>query len=171
MLSGIGCANDLSSAGIHVIHDLPGVGSNLQDHIDIFSIYNLFGPDSFDRYKSKTMQLWASLQWLLFRSGPVTTNFVESGAFWYADPSELAPDIQFHLLGVSGLEPQARATADHGVTLNCIHLRPRSRGWVKLVSSDPLAAPEINPRYWSDSYDLEIGLQCAEKGREKIENV
>ncbi len=166
MLSGIGRAEDLSSVGINTIHELSGVGRNLQDHIDIFSIYNLFGPDSLDRYKSKTMQFWAGLQWYLFRSGPVTTNFVESGAFWYADYSESAPDIQFHLLAISGLEPQAKATGNHGVTLNCIHLRPRSRGWVKLVSSDPSVAPEINPNYWSDSYDMEMGLRCAEKGRQ-----
>ena len=84
MLSGIGDADHLKSVGVDLVHHLPGVGSNLNDHFGIDIVAELSGHTSLDKYQAHWM-LWAGAQYLLFNSGPVTSNVVEGGAFWYAD--------------------------------------------------------------------------------------
>ena len=68
-----------------VVHDLPGVGRNLQDHIDVYTINELSGRHSYDHYRQFGRQLWAGAQWKLLGSGPATSNLAEGGAFWWAD--------------------------------------------------------------------------------------
>lgn len=98
MLSGIGPSAHLKDHGIPVVADLPGVGSNLSDHYGIDIVYELKNPISLDRYNKAHMMMWAGLQYLLFKSGPVTSNVVEGGAFWHSDRQESVPDLQFHFL-------------------------------------------------------------------------
>ncbi len=78
--------------------------------------------------------VWAGLQYLLFRSGPVASSLFETGGFWYADPAARSPDIQFHLGLGSGIEAGVAKLKNAGVTLNTAYLRPRSRGTVRLAS-------------------------------------
>jgi choline dehydrogenase len=167
MLSGIGPADELRAVGVAPVHDLPGVGKNLQDHIDVYSIHELNGPLSYDKHTRPHKMLWAGLQYLATRSGPVTSNLAEAGGFWWADRDEAAPDIQFHFLPGAGLEAGVPPIAGgYGCTLNSCHARPRSRGWVRLRSADPMAAPEIDPNYWAEPYDLEMSLRGLELTRE-----
>ena len=87
MLSGIGPADHLKSVGIEPVHDLPGVGSNLQDHLDLFVIAECSGDFTYDNYAKLHRSAWAGLQYLLFRKGPVASSLFETGGFWYADPT------------------------------------------------------------------------------------
>ena len=128
MLSGIGPADHLKSVGITPVHDLPGVGSNLQDHLDLFVIAECSGDFTYDNYAKLHRSAWAGLQYLLFRKGPVASSLFETGGFWYADPTAASPDIQFHLGLGSGIEAGVEKLKNPGVTLNSAFLRPRSRG-------------------------------------------
>lgn len=166
MLSGIGPADHLSEVGVKVTHDLPGVGANLQDHIDLCAIAECTGRHSYDGLDRWDRSLWAGLQYLLFRSGPVTASLFETGGFWFADPSDPVPDIQFHLGQGSGIEKGIARLNGHGITLNSAYLRPKSRGTVRLASADPKAAPLIDPNYWDDPHDLEMSLRGLEMARE-----
>jgi choline dehydrogenase-like flavoprotein len=85
MQSGIGPAGHLESVGVPVAHNLPGVGSNLQDHLDLFVIAECTGDHTYDKFNSPHNAAWAGLQYLLFKKGPVASSLFETGGFWYAD--------------------------------------------------------------------------------------
>lgn len=165
-LSGIGPANALAAAGVPVVHDLPGVGANMQDHLDLYAICECTGDHTYDRVAQPHRTVWAGLQYLLFKTGPVTSTLFETGGFWYADSAARSPDIQFHLGLGSGIEAGVAAMRNPGVTLNSAFLRPRSRGTVRLASADPAAAPLIDPNYWSDPYDWKCSLKGLELARD-----
>ncbi len=159
MLSGIGPADHLASVGIRAVFDQPGVGSNLQDHVDLFVIAECTGDHTYDRFAKPHLSALAGLQYLLTRRGPVASSLFETGGFWYADPAARSPDIQLHLGLGSGIEAGVARMPHGGVTLNSAYLRPRSRGTVRLASADPLAAPLIDPNYWAYPYDREMSLR------------
>jgi choline dehydrogenase-like flavoprotein len=159
MLSGIGPADHLRSVGIEVVLDHAGVGSNLQDHFDIFVISEVTGPHTYDRYQKPLWSVLAGVQYLATKRGPVASSLFETGGFWYADPNARSPDIQFHLGLGSGIEAGVAAMPNGGVTLNSALMRPRSRGTVRLASADPRVAPLIDPNYWADPYDREMAIR------------
>ncbi|MGO4567190.1 GMC family oxidoreductase [Rhizobium sp. 2YAF20] len=164
--SGIGPADHLSSVGVKVLHDLPGVGSNMQDHLDLFVIAECTGDHTYDGVAKLHRTLWAGLEYVLFRTGPVASSLFETGGFWYADPEARSPDIQFHLGLGSGIEAGVEKLKNAGVTLNSAYLHPRSRGTVRLASSDPAGAPLIDPNYWSDPHDRAMSLEGLKIARE-----
>src|SRR6185436_5987749 len=146
LLSGIGPAAHLDTVGVSVVHDLPEVGKNLHDHFGIDIVYELNGPHSFDKYAKPHWMLWAGLEYMLFGKGPVASNIVEGGAFWYADKAAATPDLQFHFLVGAGVEAGVpKIASGSGVTLNSYTLRPRARGSVRLASSDPSQLPIVDP--------------------------
>ncbi len=165
-LSGIGPADHLRDLGIPVVFDQPNVGANLQDHVDLFVIAECSGPHTYDRFAKPHLSAWAALQYLLTRKGPVASSLFETGGFWYADPNARSPDIQLHLGLGSGIEAGVAAMPQGGVTLNSAHLRPRSRGTVRLASADPLAAPLIDPNYWADPHDREMSIRGLKLARD-----
>src|SRR5208282_4995589 len=146
-LSGIGPADALRKVGVAVVHDLPAVGANLQDHLDLYVIAECTGDHTYDRVARLDRTIWAGIQYILFKTGPVTSTLFETGGFWYADTTARSPDIQFHLGLGSGIEAGVAQMRNPGVTLNSAFLRPRSRGTVRLASPDPAAAPLIDPNY------------------------
>jgi len=164
--SGIGPADHLKEAGVSVKHDLPGVGENMQDHLDLFVIAECTGDHTYDGVAKLHRTLGAGLQYILLRSGPVASSLFETGGFWYADPDARSPDIQFHLGLGSGIEAGVEKLKNAGVTLNSAYLHPRSRGTVQLASSDPAAAPLIDPNYWSDPHDRKMSLEGLKIARE-----
>jgi choline dehydrogenase-like flavoprotein len=166
MQSGIGPADHLRQTGVPVKHDLAGVGSNLQDHLDLFVICECTGDHTYDNVAKLHRTLWAGLEYVLFRSGPVASSLFETGGFWYADPDARSPDIQFHLGLGSGIEAGVAKLKNAGVTLNSAYLHPRSRGTVRLASSDPSAAPLIDPNYWSDPHDRKMSIEGLKLARE-----
>jgi choline dehydrogenase-like flavoprotein len=166
MLSGIGPADHLRALGLGVVLDQPGVGSDLQDHVDLFVIAECTGPHTYDRFAKPHLSALAGLQYLLTRRGPVASSLFETGGFWYADPAARSPDIQLHLGLGSGIEAGVAAMPNGGVTLNSAYLRPRSRGTVRLASADPGTAPLIDPNYWEDPYDREMSIRGLKLARE-----
>lgn len=164
--SGIGPADHLEQMGVAVKHDLPGVGENLQDHLDLFVIAECTGDHTYDGVAKLHRTLGAGLQYILLRSGPVASSLFETGGFWYADPDARSPDIQFHLGLGSGIEAGVEKLKNAGVTLNSAYLHPRSRGTVRLASNDPASAPLIDPNYWSDPHDREMSLEGLKIARE-----
>lgn len=166
MQSGIGPADHLRHTGVPVKHDLAGVGANLQDHLDLFVICECTGDHTYDNVAKLHRTLWAGLEYVLFRSGPVASSLFETGGFWYADPDARSPDIQFHLGLGSGIEAGVAKLKNAGVTLNSAYLHPRSRGTVRLASSDPSAAPLIDPNYWSDPHDRKMSIEGLKLARE-----
>ncbi|KQS69888.1 alanine-phosphoribitol ligase [Rhizobium sp. Leaf371] len=167
--SGIGPADHLTSVGVPVAHDLPGVGGNLQDHLDLFVIAECTGDHTYDGVAKLHRTLWAGLEYVLFRSGPVASSLFETGGFWYADPNARSPDIQFHLGLGSGIEAGVEKLKNAGVTLNSAYLHPRSRGTVRLSASESAAAPLIDPNYWSDPHDRKMSLEGLRIAREIFE--
>lgn len=164
--SGIGPAEHLKNAGVPVVHNLPGVGENLQDHLDLFVISECTGDHTYDGVAKLHRTLWAGLQYVMFRSGPVASSLFETGGFWYADAEARSPDIQFHLGLGSGIEAGVERLKNAGVTLNSAYLHPRSRGTVRLRSEDPTAAPLIDPNYWSDPHDRKMSIEGLKLARE-----
>jgi choline dehydrogenase-like flavoprotein len=166
MQSGIGPADHLRSVGVTIRHDLPGVGSNLQDHLDLFVIAECTGDHTYDKVAKWYRTIGAGLQYMLFKAGPVASSLFETGGFWYADPNAKAPDIQFHLGLGSGIEAGVARMKNPGVTLNSAYLRPLSRGTVRLASSDPNDAPLIDPNYWSEPHDCKMSIEGLKIARE-----
>lgn len=158
-LSGIGPADALNPLGIDVVFDQPNVGANLQDHLDLYAICEVTGPHTYDRFAKLHLSALAGLQYMFTRKGPVASSLFETGGFWYADENARSPDIQMHLGLGTGIEAGVEAMPNGGVTLNACHLRPRSRGSVRLQSADPADMPLINPNYLSDSYDREMSIK------------
>ena len=166
MLSGVGEAEHLHGLGLPVVLDQPGVGANLQDHLDLFTIGECTGPHTYDRYARPLWSALAGVRYALTRSGPVASSLFETGGFWFADKAARSPDIQFHLGLGSGIEAGVAAMPDGGVTINSAYLRPRSRGTVRLASADPRAAPLIDPNYWADPHDRAMSLEGLRMVRE-----
>ena len=166
MLSGIGPADHLRSVGVEVRHDLPGVGQNLQDHLDLCVLAECSGRHSYDGMDRLPRSALAAAQYYLFGTGPVTSSLFETGAFWYASEASPLPDAQFHLGQGSGIEKGIVSLDKAGITLNSAYMRPRSRGEVRLASADPRDAPLIDPNYWADTHDREMSLNALEISRE-----
>jgi choline dehydrogenase-like flavoprotein len=161
MLSGVGPAAHLRDNGVAVVHDLPGVGENLNDHFGIDIVAELNGHDSLDRYNRLHWMLWAGLEYMVFKSGPVTSNVVEGGAFWYADKAAAVPDLQFHFLAGAGAEEGVPGVpkGSSGVTLNSYTLRPKARGTVRLRSSNPADLPLVDPNFLGHPDDLKTSAE------------
>ncbi|MFZ0098809.1 MAG: GMC family oxidoreductase N-terminal domain-containing protein, partial [Gemmobacter sp.] len=170
MLSGIGPADHLRAHGIEVVQDLAGVGQNLNDHFGIDIVAELKGHDSLDKYNRPHWAVWAGLQYVLFNSGPVTSNVVEGGAFWYANGagSVPTPDLQFHFLAGAGAEAGVPGVTKgaSGVTLNSYTLRPKARGSVTLRSADPRDNPVVDPNFLGHPDDLRISVEGVKISRE-----
>lgn len=160
MLSGVGPAGHLKENGVEVVHDLPGVGENLNDHFGVDIVAELNGPHSLDKYGKPHWMLWAGIEYVLFKSGPVTSNVVEGGAFWRADQSAPVPDLQFHFLAGAGAEEGVPSVpSGSGITLNSYTLRPKSRGTVRLRSSDPADLPIVDPNFMAEEYDRKTSAE------------
>lgn len=167
LLSGMGPADELAALGIDVVADLPEVGRNLHDHFGIDIVYELKGPDSLDKYNKLHWMAWAGLEYALFRKGPVASNIVEGGAFWYADKAAPTPDLQFHFLVGAGVEEGVpKIGSGSGVTLNSYTLRPLARGSVRLRSADPADMPVVDPNFLGHEYDLKTSTEGVRISRE-----
>ncbi len=160
MASGIGPAAHLQSLGIPVVFDSPNVGANLQDHLDHIINHRVTGTDAAELFglslAGGAKLLRAISHWRQQRSGQLTSNFAEAGAFIKSSPDLDRPDLQLHFV-VAMVDDHARKNhLGHGMSCHTCVLRPHSRGYVRLQSADTREALTINPQFLSDERDLEL---------------
>jgi choline dehydrogenase len=153
-LSGIGPAALLSRHGIAVVHDAPGVGENLQDHLQIRVICESTRPTTNDQLNSWIGQAKLGLQWLMFRTGPLAVGINQGGCFMRALPAQAnTPDIQFHVATLSADMAGGKVHPFSGFTMSTCQLRPESRGHIRIRSTDPFEPPEMQPNYLATDLD------------------
>ena len=170
LLSGIGPEEELRAHGIEPRHVLPGVGRNLQDHLDFILAYR---SDVIDMYgiglRGGVHLFREALKWRRDGASMIASPFAEGGAFLKTDPSLARPDVQLHFV-VAVVDNHARRLhLGHGYSCHVTALRPFSRGEVGLASADPLAAPRIDPRFLSDPRDLATTIAGAKMTRAILE--
>ena len=156
-LSGIGPGAVLQPAGIDVRHDLPGVGENLQDHIGARMIYRCVdGTMTMNEiYHNWLRRLYAGAEWILAGKGPLMTGAGPIGLFVKTRPELDSPDVQYQFLAGSMPKIGDPMHRFPGCSLTAIPCRPESRGWLRIVSPDPAAAPAMQPNYLSARADRE----------------
>lgn len=153
MLSGIGPADHMRSLGIKPVHHLPGVGENLQDHLDCAVRFEASQPTTLTPYMGLLKGGMAGARYILKGDGPAASQAVEAGAFWGPDRSSPLPEWQAHFANVLRNPPPGERIA-HGFAVRVCQLRPQSRGTVRLRSGDPAIPPAIDPRLGSEHADL-----------------
>ena len=160
-LSGIGPGAVLQAHGIEPRHDLPGVGENLQDHLQVRCAYKVDGVKTLnERANSLIGKLGIGLEYLLFQRGPMTMAPSQLGAFAKSDPSYDTPNLQYH---VQPLTLDAFGEPLHpfpAFTASVCNLRPESRGTIHIKSPDPYAAPAIRPNYLSAERDKQVAAEA-----------
>ncbi len=163
LLSGVGPAEELRAVGLGVLHDLPGVGRNLQDHLLMVVGFRSKRPGTLD----DAATLGNLLRWRLFRSGPLTSNIAEAGGFVrFRDPTW--PDVQFLFGPAEYIEHGFVRRAGRGFGTAACVLRPRSRGRIRLRSADPTAPPIIEANYLAEPEDLALMVEGAKLGHELL---
>jgi choline dehydrogenase-like flavoprotein len=158
LLSGIGPADEVAAREIEVVLDLPGVGRNLQDHVQIGGIWTTEEPVSLILgAEAEQQEAFAERG-----EGPLTSNVAESGGFWRSDPDLPAPDLQFHCAPVMFVDEGLGDPVAHGLSFGVCLLTPRSVGAVSLRSADPAAKPAIRHNFYGEAEDVErikVGLR------------
>lgn len=158
MLSGIGPAKELERLGIKVIHDSPGVGKNLRDHLAVRLGCEINEPLSFPAQPAAAKAA-AMAEYTNTRTGPMASNFLEAGAFATVIENENWPSLQlFFVPAMPSLYPEAGSNLRHGMTFVCSVNRPDSHGQVTLASANPLDRPIINPNYLSAPEDMQVAV-------------
>ena len=160
-LSGIGPAALLRDHGIDVAHDLPGVGENLQDHLQIRAVYKVQNAKTLDeRANSLIGKAGMGLEYLLFKRGPMTMAPSQLGVFTKSDDSRETPNLQYHVQPLSLDRFGEPLHAFPAITASVCNLRPDSRGHIRIKSPDPRAKPSIQPNYLSAESDRQIAANA-----------
>ncbi len=163
-LSGIGDSDHLKSLGIPVVSALPGVGENMQDHLEVYIQYSCKEPVSMQPYLAKWRAPFIGLQWL-FRRGPAATNHFEAGAFLKSNPEEAYPNLMFHFLPIAIRYDGTSPTNDHGYQVHVGPMYSDSKGSVKITSTDPRKKPAIQFNYLSTERDRREWIEAVRTAR------
>ncbi|MBA8830660.1 GMC family oxidoreductase (plasmid) [Rhizobium leguminosarum] len=169
-LSGVGRPDVLSAAGLDVVHELPGVGENLQDHLQIRTVFRIEGAKTLNQlYHNLFTRAGMGLEYMLRRSGPLSMAPSQLGIFAKSDPAVATADLEYHVqpLSTDRLgEPLHKYPA---VTVSVCNLRPESRGTVHVSGPDPSVAPEIRPNYLSTVGDRLLATKSVRHARRLME--
>jgi len=152
-LSGVGPGSELRGHGITVVRHLPGVGENLQDHLELYLQMASSRPVTLYSAQSRLAKAAIALRWILFRNGLGATNHFESGGFVRSRAGIRYPDIQYHFLPLAISYDGSALVAEHGFQMHVGPMRPKSRGFVRLRSTDPREQPQIRFNYLSHADD------------------
>ena len=166
MLSGIGPAGQLQEHGIAVVHDLPGVGANLQDHLELYIQQACTRPITLYSATGLLSKALIGVRWIAFKSGLGATNHFESGGFIRSRPGVRWPDIQFHFLPMAASYDMQERVRCHGYQAHAGPMRSKSRGTVRLASADPREPPQVRFNYMSDPDDWTEMRACVRLTRE-----
>lgn len=163
MLSGIGPADHLRHHGIDVVQDLPGVGQNLQDHLETYVQHACLQPITlYPVTKNPLRQLLVGIEWTFLGTGPGASNHFEAGGFIRSKAGVEHPDLQYHFLPIAASYDGSSAQEGHGFQAHVGPMRPTSRGYVKLKSKDPRQHPEILFNYMQtegDRQEMRAGIR------------
>jgi len=157
-VSGIGDSGLLAAAGVDTLHHLPGVGKNLQDHLQIRLVYKTSERTLNDELNNPLKKLKVGLQYFLNRSGPLTLAASQVAIFTRSSASVSRPDIQFHMQPLSADKPGEGVHPFSAFTASVCQLRPHSRGEVHIKSPRPMEYPSIQPNYLSDPRDCQVAI-------------
>lgn len=165
-LSGVGPAALLQKMGIPIILDVPGVGENLQDHLQLRLLYKVKKPiTTNDDLNSIFRRMKIGLKWLLYRRGPLAIGINQGGLFTRLFPEAGTPDIQFHFATLSADLAGAKPHPWSGCTFSVCQLRPESRGTVRITSRDPRSPPAMQANYLSTELDCRYAIASVRYAR------
>ena len=164
-LSGIGDEQHLKELGINVIHNNPAVGKNLQDHLQVRMVFKTNTRTLNDELNTWWKKALIGLQYMLFRTGPLTLSASQVYAFTNTSLDGSRPNIQFHMQPLSADKPGDGVHPFSAFTMSICNLRPESRGEVKINSSDPTQLPKIIPNYLSTNSDKKIAIDSIKVAR------
>lgn len=167
-LSGIGSKPVLEAAGIECLHDLPGVGENLQDHLEFYFQFKCKEPITLNGELDAWSKFKIGLRWILTKKGLGATNHFESCGFIRSKPGVEWPDLQYHFLPAAMRYDGKEAFAGHGFQVHIGHNKPKSRGSVKVISNSPEVAPQIRFNYLQHQDDIQGFRDCVTLTREII---
>ena len=159
-LSGIGPGSLLQSLGIEVVKDLAGVGANLQDHLQIRTVYEVNVPTLNEEINSLFGRMMIGMQYVFARAGPMSMGASQVCIFARSNDHVETPDIQYHFQPLSADKPGIEMHPFPGVTLSVCQLRPESRGRIEIISPDPKAYPAIHPNYLSAERDCQTAIDA-----------
>jgi choline dehydrogenase len=165
-LSGVGPAPELSRHGIPVLHDLPGVGENLQDHLEFYFQMASTQPVTLYSHTSAFRKALIGMRWLLTKDGLGASNHFETGGFIRSRAGIRYPDIQYHFLPMAVSYDGSSLAQEHGFQAHVGPMRSQSRGWVRLASPDPNEKPKVFFNYLSLPQDREEMRACVRLTRE-----
>jgi choline dehydrogenase len=152
-LSGVGNAAELEPYGIDVVHHLPGVGENLQDHLEVYVQYACKQPVSMQPYLKWRYRPWIGFQWLFLRKGPGATNHFEAGGFARSNEDVEYPNLMFHFLPIAVRYDGSAPSGGHGYQVHVGPMYSDARGTVKITSANPWAYPALRFNYLSTAQD------------------
>jgi choline dehydrogenase len=152
-LSGVGNAHELEALGIDVVHDLPGVGENLQDHLEVYVQYACRQPVSLQPALKLRNRPWIGFQWLFLRRGPGASNHFEAGGFVRSNDEMAYPNLMFHFLPLAIRYDGSQPEGGHGYQVHVGPMYSDARGSVKIASADPRAKPALRFNYLSTGQD------------------
>ena len=164
-LSGVGNAQELRALGIDVVHDLPGVGENLQDHLEVYVQHAATQPVSVAPAYKWRNRPWVGLRWLLFRSGPGATNHFEGGGFIRSNDDVEYPNLMFHFLPIAIRYDGSQPAGGHGYQVHIGPMTSDARGWLKLKSRDPRVHPAMQFNYLSTEQDRREWVEAIRHAR------
>ena len=171
MLSGIGPGQHLTDKGLPVVLDLPGVGGNLQDHLQLRTVYRTHKPITLnDQARNPIEKIKMGLEFMFTRSGPLTMGASQVAIFTRTRPELETPDIQYHVQPWSADSPGEGTHRFSAFTLSVCQLRLESRGQIRLASNDPTAHPVITPNYLATEVDRRTAIDSLKLTRRMVES-
>ncbi|GIH21863.1 choline dehydrogenase [Acrocarpospora phusangensis] len=168
-LSGVGNADELREAGVTPVHHLPGVGENLQDHLEVYIQHGCGQPVSMQPYLKYRHRPWIGAQWLFLRSGPGATNHFEAGGFVRSNDEVAYPNLMFHFLPLAVRYDGSAPAGGHGYQVHVGPMYSDARGSVKIRSNDPRRHPALRFNYLSTEQDRREWVEAVRVARSILE--
>jgi choline dehydrogenase len=167
-LSGVGNAAELRALGIDVVADLPGVGENLQDHLEVYVQYACTQPVSMQPYLKWRHRPWIGAQWLFGRRGPGATNHFEGGGFTRGNADVTYPNLMFHFLPIAVRYDGSAPSGGHGYQVHVGPMYSDARGSVKITGTDPRRHPALRFNYLSTEQDRREWVEAVRVARDLL---
>ncbi|MEX1046140.1 MAG: choline dehydrogenase [Actinomycetota bacterium] len=164
-VSGVGNAHELEGLGVEVVHDLPGVGEHLQDHLEVYVQYACKQPVSVAPYMKWRWRPWVGFQWLFFRKGPGATNHFEAGGFVRSNDEVAYPNLMFHFLPIAVRYDGSAPASAHGYQVHVGPMYSDARGSIKIKSADPREHPALVFNYLSTEQDRREWVEAVHVAR------